>query len=173
MALNMLRNDTKMSTILQEMTLQFSYRQPPNLEILLRKKINLESNFEVTQCSSNLCKLCNIIKCGNQNTMENNTILKFNENMDCNSKYVIYCIICHCQKQYIGHTNDLRKRMNLHKEQTNHEEYRFLYVNKHLHACGNKWQFLPIFKMNNSNFIERETKEKHLIKKYQPSLNRQ
>ena len=62
--------------------------------------------------------------------------------------------------------------MNLHRQQTNHEEHRFLKVNKHLYECGNgRFLIFPLFKIRNSSDAFRDMKELQLINILQPDLN--
>ena len=68
-------------------------------------------------------------------------------NMTCTSKNVIYSIICvRCGVFYIGQTkNELRRRMTVHRQQTNTEALQELNVNKHIYSCsGGKFKRFPI-----------------------------
>ena len=103
--------------------------------------------------------------------MQNGKIHKINENMNCNSKFVIYLLICKCKKTYIGHTNNFRLHMNNQKDHTKHSERSKLFVNKHLFNCGKKWTVMPIFQMNTNDLISRLCKEMKFIDMYEPSLN--
>jgi hypothetical protein len=45
-------------------------------------------------------------------------ILNINDSYDCNAKNVVYLLECiKCQEQYIGETENFRKRMNNHRSQ--------------------------------------------------------
>ena len=76
-----------------------------------------------------------------------------------------------CTFTYIGETNNLRLRYNLHKQHI--RENAVFYVSKHIHSCGKgHFSIMPIFKMKNEDENERKEKEIHFIKKYLPELNR-
>ena len=87
---------------------------------------------------------------------------------------VIYAITCPtCGSFYIGQTQDLRKRVTLHKQQIHHEEYRHLYVSNHLYHCSKgKFNIAPIYQCKDSNRLVLESKEQLIINILQPDLNK-
>ena len=71
--------------------------------------------------------------------------------MDCNTRNCVYVIKCKgCEKLYIGETNNLRLRTNLHKSHVNKNEG--LYVNKHIASCNQniplpRFNIMPFYKV--------------------------
>jgi hypothetical protein len=62
---------------------------------------------------------------------------------------------------YVGQTENLRKRVTLHKEQIRHEEYRHLKVSEQLNMCNNGiFKIMPIYQCINTDRLFREMKEK-------------
>ena len=117
----------KMSIYLkrQNHTFTSSYYQPPNLGVLLQRKNATNSHF-TKRCNGKRCQICKIIREVHTMTMENGVQHKINSDVNCNSKYVIYCLECQCGATYIGETIDFRQRVNLHREQIVHHPYRHL-----------------------------------------------
>ena len=93
--------------------------------------------------------------------------------MNCKSRNIIYIAVCSkCENFYVGQTEYLRKRVMVHKEQINHEEYRCLSVSKHIEKCsGGDFKIMPIYQCDNSNRLTRESKEQNIITLLQPDLN--
>ena len=102
--------------------------------------------------------------------MENGKKHLILSNLNCNSNFVIYCIVCNCSRTYIGETHDFRGRTNLHKDQVRNKDYRSYYLPQHLFNCGDVWKIMPIFRMSSEDLIERKQKEIQLIDKYEHSL---
>ena len=83
-------------------------------------------------------------------------------------------MICsQCSDFYIGQTgNELRTRMTVHRQQIRSDNLRFLNVSKHIHNCSNgDFKIFPLYKMDTSDTIKRESKESEFIKLLKPSLN--
>ncbi|KAK6181863.1 hypothetical protein SNE40_009641 [Patella caerulea] len=88
--------------------------------------------------------------------------------MNCKSKNVIYALLCEtCGKFYVGHTEDPRKRVTLHREDMRH-----LRVSHHMAECNNgNSKTIPMYALFNTKRQQWEMKEKELIEILQPDLN--
>ena len=87
--------------------------------------------------------------------------------MSCDSKNLIYCIICGgCEEFYIGETGSiLRTRIRIHKQHINQPEYRKIKLSEHLDKCGNgHFSVIPIYKLYTNSVLGRREKEKHFIR---------
>lgn len=165
-----------MSDILKKNKLIFSKKQPPNLkELLTNARFKKEASEFVSRTCGKNCQTCKIITEGSEILFKkNNFNFRIKYNFTCLSKNLIYVINCtSCNKQYIGETGGtLRIRMNLHRNQTKHEEYRHLFVNKHLNSCSKgDFTVFPFYKMNSEDPQERISKEKYFIEKFETELN--
>ena len=167
-----------MNKVLSKKKIVNCKRQPKNLKRLLCKSRFDESdrtvNVGVTKCGKPRCATCsNIIECKNY-TFKNGSKIEIRSEMNCNSKNVIYAVICNgCNDFYIGQTgNELRKRMTVHRQQMRTDSLRFLNVSKHIHQCsGDLFSVLPIYKLSSNDLIQREIKEKMFITSLKPMLN--
>ena len=130
----------------------------------------------ITQkCGKSRYKSCSIIIEGQSFTFCNGKTFKVKHDMNCDTKKVIYALICeNCDKFYIGQTkNELRKRITLHKQQTVRDEFRVLKVNKHIHECaGDKFKVVPIYKILNNYASFRDEKERYLSNVLKPELKK-
>ena len=92
--------------------------------------------------------------------------------MNCKEGNVIYLIICaKCESFYVGQTENLRKRVTLHKEQIRHDQYRHLTV-KHLKTCNDgKFKIFPIYHCKDPSRLIRESKEREIIGLRKPDPN--
>ena len=139
--------------------------------ILCKSTLNKPPLEGVTKCLGPRCEICSIIITGEKICVGNDTIF-INSNMNCNSKNVIYLLICQCQKFYIGETADFRARVNLHHNQIQKDEYRKLFVSKHIFSCSRgKFSIAPICS-SYENEAKRLTMENFFIKKFKPNLNK-
>ena len=174
-----LQKSETMKQILKTSKIIKSNRQPPNLKRLLTKaRFSTDKQFEVKKCGNKRCKLCKNLIEATQFTFQPNMTFKVNADMDCNTKNCIYVLICEgCTAFYIGQTNDLRLRINLHRNDIKYGKK--LYVDKHIHVCAKnkdlQFKVMPFFKLKGTNDTQtdREGMEKHFIDKYSPSLNRE
>ena len=154
-----------------------SRRQTKNLKKLLTKaefSTNVHEQHTVIKCEEPRCGKCDLLITGDTLKLKNGSTWKIKSQMSCKSKDIIYMIICpKCQDSYIGQTQDLRKRVTLHREQIKHEEYRHLPVSKNLFKCNNgTFKIMPIYQCKHgSTKLEREFKEKELITLLKPELN--
>ena len=103
-----------------------SFRQPPSLgRTLCRAKLRTmnENTTEPSRpCGKKRCKMCDILICSDTITITNSTTQRkqtfqcHNQNTNCDSTWIIYCIHCPiCDKLYVGQSNNLRLRMNGHR----------------------------------------------------------
>lgn len=164
-----------MKNILDKNKLIVSKRQPKNLKRYLTQARFDSENKEpsVTKCGEKRCGTCEVLITGNSITFKNEKSWKVNSQMNCKAKHIIYVIICSkCKSFYVGQTEDLRKRVTLHKEQIRHKEYRHLKVSEHMDSCNKgNFEIMPIYQCMNTNRLFRETKEKELISILKPDLN--
>lgn len=91
--------------------------------------------------------------------------------MNCNSKNVIYVLVCKkCKKEYIGQTKNFRSRMTVHRQQIR-EKNIMTGATKHFIACNNiEYPFIafPFYKTSEDLL---EQKEKLFIDTFKPELN--
>ena len=100
---------------------------------------------------------------------------KYTRPFDCNSRNVIYILICGgCWKFYIGETQDTKERARLHASNTNHpKNANCKKLSEHLHSCsGLQHPYFKMFPMYYvENPMERKFIEKRFIKRFNPPLN--
>ena len=124
-------------------------RQPQNLQRQLTRAAfssttsDLSPNSEpgLFKCLNRRCDLCNnryIQECQSFTTF-NGKEWTIKSHINCNSSNVIYFLQCAaCQKEfYTGKTNNLRKRMNVHKSSCNLGNSSNIFDN-HVFNCKNK-----------------------------------
>ena len=99
--------------------------------------------------------------------------------IDCNSEFIVYLLVCNnseCNAEYIGSTNKLRFRMNLHKAHTRNLPNEALGCNIHFneHNEGGHMQFriFPFFKDNTNDIDHLRVMEQKFIDIFNPELNR-
>ena len=126
-----------------------SYRQPPNLKLLLTSA-SLPNERFITgtfPCNFPKCHLCPNINTNPTITGPNGVPIKISGNFSCNSSNIIYAISCNlCPKAiYIGETsNSIRQRMNGHRSDIKHTAPTTSHLNvvvqsPSLHWGGSKW----------------------------------
>ena len=130
----------------------------------------------ITKCPKN-CITCQHLICSDTFTFENNLTFKIKHSFTCNATDIIYGIKClNCPRTYLGETSNLKRRVSLHKNQISMEQYRNIYVVKHLYTCcknlEQKFSIMPLYQCNKDDEKFRQFKEQQLVKKYQPSLNK-
>ena len=93
--------------------------------------------------------------------------------MNCKEGNVIYLIICaKCESFYVGQTENLRKRVTLHKEQIRHDQYIYLTVSEDLKICNDgKFKIFPIYHCKDPSRLIRESKEREIIGLRKPDPN--
>jgi hypothetical protein len=180
-SLKILQGSKRLNNILKHTNIIMSKRQAPNLKKLLTRAKT--SNTEMTQAT---VSKCNNKRCGTCKHLHEGNSIKFQRNakpftvkksMSCTSKNLIYTLICNgCDAKYIGQTNDLRKRVTVHRQQIKDESLRKLPVSKHIHTCAKnitpQFSIFPFYKMNSDDTQARLIKESHFIQKFNPTLNR-
>ena len=173
---NNLYQSEKMKNILQKKKIINSKRQPKNLKrILSTSKFDLnDSSPSVRKCTDKRCLTCKTIIDRSTYIFKNGKHFTVKQELSCTSKNVIYSIICRkCGDFYIGETKtELRTRMTVHRQQTNHEELTILSVNRHFRHCsGGDFMIFPLYKVNSTDDLLRKQKEKLFINILKPNLN--
>ena len=166
-----------------------SRRQPKNLSRFLCNKTTTQEETVkgVNPCSDKRCQLCTkkfIVKCDKIHDKNNIIIFHLQSQYTCNSKNVIYVLQCaSCNELYVGQTENLRNRMNLHKShvikvKTGHTEDNILPCSKHFAECnttidGNLtepyFHIIPFWHCNIKS--KRLRFEEYFITKFQATLN--
>ena len=108
--------------------------------------------------------VCVLIEETSKISLNSNEIEKFKikEVMDCDSRNLIYCIVCSgCGEKYIGQTGDiLRNGVRFHKLQILGEDKRMLGMSKHVSKCSQNhfpnFKIIPLFKMKSDNEVFRK-----------------
>lgn len=174
--LKFLDNSPKLKQLLDKTDLIVSRRQPKNLkQYLTRAEFNSNrTKPTITRCDEPRCGTCEHIFTGDSIQLRNGQRWEIRTTMNCKARNVIYILSCeNCDSFYIGQTENLRKRVTLHKQQIRHEEYRHLTVSKHLASCSDgHFKIMPIYQCQaNANRLVRESKESDIINKLKPNLN--
>lgn len=175
--IKILQRDSHMRNVLEKFNFIKSKRQPLNLKRLLTKAkfCEDESIPKVTRCGRANCALCAHLIEGTyfQSKSGHQITVKFS--MNCDVKNVVYVMICKgCCEEYVGETNDLRKRMSVHRNHIRDPNRRILRVSSHIANCIDrepKFNVFPLYKMNNDGVGPRRQKEKEFIQRLKPTLN--
>jgi hypothetical protein len=144
-------------------------RQPPNI---LRALSHYE-DFKVSKCGRPRCKTCpDIIEVKKDITL-NNVAISLNANMNCESKNLVYVLVCvKCKQIYIGETElSLAVRNTLHRQHVRRPEYTILKASKHMQSCGEGYKIAPIFKIKVNSSYVRSKMEFYFRSKLKPTLN--
>lgn len=178
--LPIISQNTKLKELINKEKLLSSKRQPPNLKRLLTRakfdRNHPKPTFSVSKCNDSRCGTCAYIHTGTELLTKDGTRIFPNENMNCKSGNLIYCIQCsNCSEIYIGQTgNILTQRMTIHRQQIREPRYRKIPLSKHLDECGcGVFKIFPFYKLHSSDSTLRDIKENNFIKKFKPFLNRQ
>ena len=151
-------------------------RQPLNLlRILTLSKVrdqNIQhfNDFNFSKCRDKRCETCEIVIKEQKYTTKNGYTLRRNFKFTCKSRDFIYVIVCGgCSREYVGETGSkLNIRMNLHRNQIQHEKYANLKCSKHIKTCGKTnfkvFPFYKCFKQCHKLRETLETKFRNLIK---------
>ena len=172
-----LNRDVTFKSILPNLKLINSKRQPPRLSnLLIRAKFtdNNKNRHTVTKCAEKRCGTCSVILQGSEYTLKSTgETIKVKEDFDCKATYVIYIIKClGCGHDYIGSTNNLRHRVALHKSHIKNPENSICPVSGHLRDCSEgKFKIFPFVKIHSNNSRDLLYIEQGLIRKHKPSLN--
>jgi hypothetical protein len=151
-----------------------SKRQPPNLKRMLTSA-RFNSNpqeYGVVKCGEARCKLCECIIEGKTYFFKRTGItFHIKAHMNCNTRNCVYVMECMgCNFIYVGETNNLRLRVNLHRDHIKHDKG--YYVSHHIHSCGTHFKIMPFYKVSRDCELYRKTKEQLFIDKFKPELNR-
>ena len=173
---NALSESNTMGNCFKSKRLVIANSQAPNLRRLLSTSQCNEENIKGVNKCKNTCITCRMyLKEGKSHKFkETNTEFTVKSNFDCNTRNLIYVLICgNCELEYIGQTGTpLKKRVNTHAEQIKHERLRNLHVSQHIFKCSKGvFKIFPFYKMGSDNKHDREQKEQHFIKKFKPALN--
>ena len=134
--------------------------------------MNSSNNFSIKKCNNNLCKTCNILITYNIKFKVNNIFFYINKNGNCQSKYVIYLIICNCNKLYVGKTtNQFNFRMNLHRNHIENPIYTILPANEHMRKCGSNIRVTILYILEEENKIYLNELENYFKTLIKPELN--
>lgn len=154
-------------------------RQPPNLNRQLTRTNTFSKTLNrVTACMRKNCGLCslghdNLIQ-GDSYRLKSGKILRPNRSITCETGNLVYCIICPgCDQYYIGECKCLRKRMNLHRHDSNPKNaVPPLKVNQHIRKCSNGYfRVFPFYVVPTEHQIAREGYETHFQQTLEPSLH--
>jgi hypothetical protein len=176
---NILQQSEFTTHVYKDKKILSSTRQPPSLKtILTQARFDPNGKRGVHKCHSPRCKLCETIITGDSYLFKStNCNFSIKEFMTCdvsNCIYVLNC--CGCSKIYIGETNNLRLRTNLHRDHAS--KNKGLGVSRHIYDCTNsmsilnKFQIMPFYKLHIDDTNYRRSMETHFIKKFKPELNR-
>jgi len=171
-----LHKSERMDKVLQKKKIINSKKQSKSL-----KRYLTSSKFDFTEtvpivkkCTDKRCMTCpNLIE-ESSIYFKNGRHFTVRQNMSCKSSNVIFSIICsNCEEFYVGETkNELRTRMTLHRQQTNHEDLTLIRANDHFHRCSNgRFKIFPLYMVNRQNDFLRRKKEELFINILNPGLN--
>jgi hypothetical protein len=163
---------------LERKKLIISRRQPKNLKnILTSARFDTSTDMSpagTKKCGNKRCGTCpHMMEANNIKINDKDFIIK--RHMTCTMENVIYCITCEgCGFQYIGQTNNLRKRVTLHNQHIREPNLRTLYVSSHLANCPQdktvQYKIIPI--LYKEDEATRKVVEVNLIRTFKPQLNR-
>ena len=153
-----------------------SFRRPRNLkDMVVRTRLdNPLPNGGFKTCSNLRCQLC-------QYSSDTETFsspvtgrsYRILGNFTCKTNNCVYLINCDvCQKQYVGETTDLRKRVNNHRSSIRTKKD--LPVAIHFNSSNHRWEDMTILVIDNDptwSDAERKKKEKfwmHRLKSFEP-----
>ena len=99
-----------------------------------------------------------------------NQVIKLNDNANCDTKFVIYAILCDCNKLYIGKSEKkLKERKNLHRHHIVSENEYKMPVSKHLEQCN--YNVTIIYVEKSRKPLNLLLAEKYFISLLNPHLN--
>ncbi|XP_071172172.1 uncharacterized protein [Mytilus edulis] len=171
-----LHKSERMDKVLQKKKIINSKRQSKSLKrYLTSSKFDFNETVPIVKkCTDKRCMTCpNLIE-ESSIYFKNGKHFTVRQNMSCKSSNVIYSLICsNCEEFYVGETkNELRTRMTLHRQQTNHEDLTLIRANDHFHRCSNgRFKIFPLYMVNRQNDFLRRKKEELFINILNPGLN--
>ena len=173
-SLEYLKSSTRMTNILNETKIIYAKRQPKNLKSLLCSSMYLENveTCSISKCKSQCVTCSHLVEATSIKFKNSDNVFVLKSNFTCNSKNVIYLIVCSCGLEYIGECQNLKQRTRLHRSNLKCERNRVLNVSKHLFACcKNAFRLYPFYQMKTESDHARKVKEREFINKYRPQLN--
>ena len=135
--------------------------------------------FGVQACRSKRCLLCPQILENDRYTFNCGFVFEVIGHLfTCNATDVIYVIRCTtCHAEYIGETQNLRKRMNKHKYDIQHDNREFgCRATDHLVKCGcdlattDRFSIFILDKEKDTQI--RKAKESYYINLFLPKMNK-
>ena len=169
-------SDITVSKAFSNTKLLKSLRQGKSLKRLLTRADDKNRKGVVSKCGDKRCACCShIIECTDISLCRDSPKLTISHTLDCNSKSVIYALICaSCRKYYIGQTRDtLRNRIRVHRQHINHPESAPLPASKHIATCSAALhiKFLVVPLCGVSSNADILLLEQNFIDKLKPKLN--
>lgn len=175
--LPVLYNNERMATVFKEPPMA-AFRRPRNLkDMVVRARLdNPLPNGGFRTCSDKRCLLC-------KHSEDTDTFrspvtgrnYKIFGNTSCHTNNCIYLISCKaCQKQYVGETGDLRKRINNHRSTIKTKRITEP-VGEHFNLDGHKWEDMIVVVIDHNqtwSSTDRKKKEKfwmHRLKSFRPN----
>lgn len=171
-----LQNDPETRDIFQGTSIINAKRQSKNLgKYLCKARFTAGEDVGVYKCLRPRCLLCKYLITGPNLILECGTNFHVKARLTCDSTNVLYLLRCaNCSKDYIGETNNLRLRINLHRNHIRDPTHRILPMSRHIATCSAgrdpPFKVFPLYKHIGSD-QERLIKESNFIRKYRPSLN--
>ena len=173
---NLLKTHRETKNIFKNYNILKSKRQAPNLKKLLTNARfgKNDKPTGVEKCNDKRCRLCIEMIEGRYFQFDPHNTFEIRTKMNCNTLNCVYVLRCRgCMMTYIGETNNLRLRVNLHRDQINRKTG--LNVCRHINECSGtndpKFEVMPIYKVKEDDENLRKEKEKMFIIKYRPQLN--
>ena len=175
--LPILHKNEKMAKVFKEPPM-VSFRRPRNLkDMVVRTRLDNPlplASFKT--CHDNRCLLC---KHSNETSNFSSTTTgrsyKILQSTSCKTNNCVYLITCKvCQKQYVGETGDLRRRINNHRSTIKTKKLREP-VGEHFNLEGHKWEDMSVVVIDHNpdwSDAERKRKEKfwmHRLQSFRPN----
>lgn len=131
----------------------------------------------VRPCHNSRCSICSQILEGDNYKFNCGFVYKNSGDvLTCNSTDVIYVLRCStCHAEYIGETNNLRRRMNNHRSDIR-QNRRQCRATDHFVKCGtdlkvcNRFTIFPLER--ESDTLVRKAKESYYINLFLPVMNK-
>jgi len=178
---NLMKNKFKW---LIDFKLQFSNSISSNLKSILIDNFNsnLNESSYTRKCNKLNCKTCNFIFRPSNIQLSNNFSLPLKSNSNCDSKGVVYIIICgHCNIFYIGetgkrakeriiqHLRDIRKFIPFHSKSSEVADH----FNIKGHNLSRDFKFCIFNKdiKDKTTRVDIETNIRHIIENFRPVIN--
>lgn len=141
--LHILHSDPKLVNLFPTGSIKPIYRRSKNLKEILSPSA-FPKKSSISTSSIAYCNRCDICKnfinpSPNFTSTVTNRTYMVKGNITCNSVYVIYLVTCKkCKHQYVGSTNDYKKRMRGHKSDNHLNKSESCGVAKHFNTTSCK-----------------------------------